>query len=101
MVIGRAQASLLGLSSCILLAAFSRDASAQGWEPQPAVPDAPAASQLDREAAPAPTGPQTLFVELLRGEVAYATPPIRGGPTRSAPASECALGWTSRASTSA
>jgi hypothetical protein len=79
----RAYASLLGLSSCALAAALSRDARAQGWEPHPGEappgePDARSAVQVDGEVPPPPSGPKTVFVELA-GEAAYVTAPIRGG----------------------
>jgi hypothetical protein len=79
--IRRTLTCLLGLSSCILAAAVPREARAQGWEPPPgeAPPVEPdSASQVDSEVPPPPSGPKSVFVELA-GEVAYVTPPIRGG----------------------
>jgi hypothetical protein len=77
----------LALSSSLLALALTREARAQGWEPQPGEPP-PAepvtqgrqALPADAEVAPPAAGPKTLFVEMA-GEAGYLTPPIRGGAT--------------------
>jgi hypothetical protein len=79
--------SAFGLTASMLLIGLSFDAHAQGMEPQPGevprralVPDERPASLADAENLSPPYAAKSVEVELA-GEVAYVTPPIRGGAT--------------------
>jgi hypothetical protein len=71
---------MCGLSASILAAALSRDARAQGWEPQPSKAQ-PLDPTPDAQATPPPARPPKPIVVELAGEAVYMTPPIRGGAT--------------------
>ena len=83
--------SVLGLGVTTLVAALSQDAGAQEWEAQPGEAQPPEAQPeptheartpppADGEAPPPGKGGTSVDVEVA-GEVAYMTPPIRGGAT--------------------
>jgi hypothetical protein len=74
-----------GVCASILAVALSLDARAQEWERQPHeaqprehTPESRRAPPLDGEIPPPASDAKTVEVELA-GEVAYVTPPIRGG----------------------